>query len=68
MANSVLDCKSRKNIIYDVLDGIPESEDQNEAGLRFRREIEHDDLTLQIRATELGIENSLLEFTSSGEI
>jgi len=68
MTNSVLDDISRKNILFDVLDGIPASKDETEEACHFRDEIEHDDVSLCARAHELGVVDPLIEFSSSGEI
>ena len=68
MATSVLDDTKRKYILFDVLDGVPAPENESEEAHQFRKEIEHDDISLKFRAEELGMENVLLEFSSSGEI
>ena len=68
MSISLLDDTCRKNIIFDVLDGIPPSLEESEEAVSFRKEIEHDDDTLQFRAEELGIHDLLLEFSSGCEL
>ena len=68
MVTPTLDEAERKHIIFDVVDGIPASEDEREEALVFRREIEVDDTSLRFRAAELGIENILVDFSSECEI
>ncbi len=68
METSLLDSTTRKQILYDVLDGIPASKNESAAEQLFRKSIEHDDVTLESMANQLGVENALLEFSSSGEI
>ena len=68
MKSSVLDATSYKNILFEVLDGIPPSAEESEEAARFRKEIEHDEGTLKCRAHELGLANPLIEFSSSGEV
>ena len=68
MKTSVLDEGLCRTILFDVLDGIPASIGESEEAARFRREIEHDDSTLMCMAHELGLQNPLIEFSSSGEV
>tara|TARA_B100000700_G_C14272181_1_gene502057 strand:- start:207 stop:413 length:207 start_codon:yes stop_codon:yes gene_type:complete len=68
MLTSVLDDTTRKRILFDVLDGIPASKDESLEESRFRNEIEHDDDSLKCRANELGVQDPLIEFSSSGSI
>ena len=68
MANSVLDNTAMKRILFDVLDGIPAATDESIEACRFRQEIEHDDGSLKCRAHELGVEDPLIEFSSSAGI
>jgi len=68
METQTLHENDRKNILFDVLDGIPASENEKADALIFRKEIEHDDSTLRFRAEELGLENILLEFSSECEL
>ena len=66
MANQVLDDKDRKNIIFDVVDGIPPSGDEPDAIKTFRSKIESDNTILEFSAEELGFNNVLLEYLSQG--
>ena len=68
MTTSVLDDAACKTILFEVLDGIPPSPTESEEAIRFRKEIEHDDISLRSKAQELGLENPLIEFLSSGEV
>ena len=68
MKNSVLDEALCKTILFEVLDGIPPSVEEGEEASKFRNEIEHNDLILRSKAQELGLENPLIEFSSSGEV
>ncbi len=66
MANEVLPIKDRKNIIFDVVDGIPPSEDESEEFRSFRSQIESDNSILEYSAEELGFNNVLFEYLSQG--
>ena len=66
MANEVLTGKDRKNIIFDVVDGIPLTGDESEEIRSFRSQIEADNLMLEFSAEELGFNNVLFEYTSQG--
>ena len=66
MANEVLPGKDRKNIIFDVVDGIPPSEDESEGFRSFRSQIESDNSILEYSAEELGLNNVLFEYLSQG--
>ena len=68
MTTSVLDHALCKNILFEVLDGIPPSESETEEATKYRNEIEHNDFNLINSARELGLENPLIEFSSSGEV
>lgn len=68
MESSILGDNARKNILFDVLDGIPPTENECEDAIIFRNEIENDNRTLEFRAEELGLDNVLVEFTSGCEI
>tara|TARA_B100000700_G_C15000923_1_gene836241 strand:+ start:600 stop:812 length:213 start_codon:yes stop_codon:yes gene_type:complete len=63
-----LDLTTRKNILFDVLDGVPSSGKQSYEALKFREEIEHDDIRLKSTASELGISNPLIEYSSGCEL
>tara|TARA_Y100001968_G_C19366607_1_gene722874 strand:- start:571 stop:771 length:201 start_codon:yes stop_codon:yes gene_type:complete len=64
MANRLLAENEFKNILFDVLDGIPASSNESEAASNFRSEIEKDNRTMEFRAEELGFKNVLFEFSS----
>ena len=66
MANEVLPGKDRQNIIFDVVDGIPPSEDESEDFRSFRSQIESDNSILEYSAEELGFNNVLFEYLSQG--
>ena len=66
MANEVLADMDRQNIIFDVVDGIPPSEDESEEVRYFRSQIESDNLLLECSAEELGFNNVLFEYLSQG--
>ena len=66
MANEVLPGKDRQNIIFDVVDGIPPSEDESEELRSFRSQIESDNSILEYSAEELGFNNVLFEYLSQG--
>ena len=66
MANEVLPVKARKNIIFDVVDGIPPSGDETDEVRIFRSQIESDNLLLEYSAEELGFNNVLFEYMSQG--
>ena len=66
MANEVLPGKDRQNIIFDVVDGIPPSEDESEEFRSFRSQIESDNSILEYSAEELGFTNVLFEYLSQG--
>ena len=66
MANEVLREVDRKNIIFDVVDGIPASGDESDEIRSFRSQIESDNLMLEYSAEELGFNNVLFEYLSQG--
>ena len=66
MANEVLREIDRKNIIFDVVDGIPPSGDESYEIRSFRSQIESDALMLEYSAEELGFNNVLFEYLSQG--
>ena len=68
MVTSVLGENARKHILFDVLDGVPPTENESEDAIIFRKEIESDNRSLEYRAEELGLDNVLVEFTSGCEI
>ena len=66
MANEVLPGRDRQNIIFDVVDGIPPSDDESEEIRSFRTQIESDNTLLEYSAEELGFNNVLFEYLSQG--
>ena len=67
MVKSDLDQNRKKSIIFDVIDGIPASEDLTPQELEFRNGIESDNYKLESIAEELGIHDALFEFSSQGK-
>ena len=66
MANEVLAEIERKNIIFDVVDGIPLSGDESDDVRCFRSQIESDNFLLEYSAEELGFNDVLFEYLSQG--
>ena len=66
MANEVLPVNDRKKIIFDVVDGIPPSDDDSAEVRIFRSQIEYDNTMLEYSAEELGFNNVLFEYMSQG--
>jgi len=66
MANEVLAGIDRQNIIFDVVDGIPSSDDESDELRSFRSQIESDHSLLEYSAEELGFNNVLFEYLSQG--
>ena len=66
MANQVLGDTDRRNIIFDVVDGIPPSGDETDSVMSFRSQIESDNQILEFSAEELGFSNVLFEYLSQG--
>ena len=64
MGNPVLEENDLKNILFDVLDGVPASENESDEAYQFRKEIENDNISMEFRAEELGLKNVLREFPS----
>tara|TARA_Y100001968_G_scaffold305589_1_gene321585 strand:+ start:552 stop:752 length:201 start_codon:yes stop_codon:yes gene_type:complete len=64
MGNPVLDENDLKNILFDVLDGVPALQNESEEASEFRKEIEQNNQIMEYRAEELGLKNVLQEFPS----
>ena len=64
MTKSHLGENDLKNILFDVLDGIPASSGEGKEASSFRSEIEKDHRKMEFRAEELGLKNVLFEFSS----
>jgi len=59
-----MESELRKNILFDVLDGIPPSGDESKAMMNYRKNIEQSHLTLEEEeAMRLGISRAVIEFT-----
>ena len=52
-----------KNILFDVLDGIPPSGNESKSIMSYRQGIEQSHLTLEKEAMRLGISRDVVEFT-----
>ena len=66
MTTSTLDEATRRNILFDVVDGVALSGNELEDEVVYRKEIEADNIRLEISAEELGIHNPLFEYLSQG--
>ena len=66
MPTFTLDETTRRNILFDVVDGVPPSGNELKDEVVYRNEIEADNIKLGIRAEELGIHNPLFEYLSQG--
>ena len=66
MANEVLAENVRQNIIFDVIDGIPLSEEVSDEIRSFHSKIESNSLMLEYSAEELGINNVSFEYLYQG--
>ena len=53
----------KKNILFDVLDGIPPSINESKEVLIYRKLIEENKLILEEEAMKLGISRDVYEFT-----
>ena len=53
----------KKNILFDVLDGIPASSNECNEVLTYRKLIEQNNLILEEEAMKLGISRDVNEFT-----
>ena len=58
-----MESQLRKNILLDVLDGIPPSGNESKAAMNYRKDIEQSHLILEEEAMSLGISRDLVEFT-----
>tara|TARA_B100000579_G_scaffold400569_1_gene382319 strand:+ start:299 stop:487 length:189 start_codon:yes stop_codon:yes gene_type:complete len=55
--------KLKKRILFDVLDGIPSSDNESKEVIGYRKAIEENYLTLEQEAMNLGISKDVIEFT-----
>ena len=53
----------KRSILFDVLDGIPSSGNENKEIMSYRKAIEQNNLTLEVEAMNLGISREVIEFT-----
>ena len=58
-----MELELKKNILFDVLDGIPPSIDERKEVLTYRKLIEQNYLILEEEAMKLGISRDVYEFT-----
>ena len=58
-----MDSKLKKNILFDVLDGIPYSGNESEEIISYGNAIEQNNLILEEEAMNLGISRDVIEFT-----
>ena len=58
-----MELQLRKSILFDVLDGIPPSENESKSVMSYRNNIEQSHLTLEEEAMKLGITRDVIEFT-----
>ena len=58
-----MESQLRKNIFFDVLDGIPPSGNESKAIMSYRKSIEESNLNLEEEAMNLGISRDIFEFT-----
>tara|TARA_Y100001968_G_scaffold218310_1_gene200973 strand:+ start:765 stop:965 length:201 start_codon:yes stop_codon:yes gene_type:complete len=62
MGNPILEENDLKNILFDVLDGVPASGKESKEASDFRKEIENNHRSMEFRAEELGLKDVLDEF------
>ena len=58
-----MESQLKKNILFDVLDGIPSSTNESKEVISYRRAIEQSNLILEEEAMKLGISKDIFEFT-----
>ena len=58
-----MESQFKKNILFDVLDGVPSSENESNEYLSYRKMIEQNSLILEEEAMKLGISRDVIEFT-----
>ena len=58
-----MESKLRESILYDVIDGIPSSNNETDEDLMYRKKIEENNLALKEEAMNLGISRDIIEFT-----
>ena len=58
-----METQLKKNILFDVLDGVPPSRNDSKEVITYRKAIEHNNQTLEEEAMKLGICRDVIEFT-----
>jgi len=58
-----MESQIKKNILFDVLDGIPPSINESKEAMNYRKAIENSNLILEEEAMNLGINTDVIEFT-----
>ena len=58
-----MELELKRNILFDVLDGIPPSKNERKEVLTYRELIEQNNLILEEEAMKLGISEDVYEFT-----
>ena len=58
-----MESQLKKNILFDVLDGIPPSGNESKTVMSYRKDLEQSYLTLEEEAMKLGISRNVIEFT-----
>ena len=58
-----MESRIKKNILFDVLDGIPPSINESKEVMNYRKAIENSNLILEEEAMNLGINTDVIEFT-----
>tara|TARA_Y100001968_G_C19078358_1_gene581768 strand:+ start:94 stop:282 length:189 start_codon:yes stop_codon:yes gene_type:complete len=58
-----MESQIKKNILFDVLDGIPPSINESTEVMSYRKAIEESNLILEEEAMKLGINRDVFEFT-----
>ena len=58
-----MESELKKNILFDVLDGIPLSGNESKVVMSYRKDIEQSHLTLEEEAMRLGLSRDVIEFT-----
>ena len=58
-----MESQLKKNILFDVLDGIPTATNESKEVMIYRKAIEQNNLTLEEEAMKLGISRDVIEFT-----
>tara|TARA_Y100001968_G_C19133572_1_gene607951 strand:+ start:581 stop:769 length:189 start_codon:yes stop_codon:yes gene_type:complete len=57
-----MEYNSKRQILLDVIDGIPPSNNETDENLIFRKNIENNNLSLEKEAMKLGLGKGIIEF------